>query len=183
MSTRPSSPDFRSLRRALACAVLAACAYVPVAAQPADTIPTTSGGVTSGANRPLSGNTSLGTLTMEVNVWGFVRNPGRLTLNSSARLLDAISAAGGPTERAKLNEVKVVHDKFVDSTHKELVVYIDLEKFEETGDPAANPVLYPGDTIILPGDSLNSFNQIVSIVSNVAVVTLSVIGLIFAFKK
>jgi hypothetical protein len=147
-------------------------------------IPTTSGGTTSGALRGSTlENGKAGEFTMEVNVWGFVRAPGKYTVPISARLIDVISMAGGPSERAELEQVKVVHDKNVDSTLSELVHMINLDDYKRTGDPKSNPVLYPNDTIVIPGDNLNAFNQVVSIVSNIAVVTLSIIGLIFAFKK
>jgi hypothetical protein len=162
-----------------------ACAYV-LRAQGGDEggLPTSSGGTTTGTLRGSTlENGKSGEFMIEVNVWGYVRSPGKYSVPISARLIDVISLAGGPTERAELEHVKVVHDQNVDSTIKQLVRVIDLENYKQTGNPEDNPVLYPNDTIIIPGDNLNTFNQVVSIVSNVAVVTLSVIGLIFAFKK
>jgi protein involved in polysaccharide export with SLBB domain len=120
---------------------------------------------------------------MDVNIWGFVRSPGKYTVPISTRLVDLISLAGGPAERAELEEVKVVHDLNIDSTIVQTVSMFSVEEYQNTGSPESNPVLYPNDTVIIPGDSLNSFNEILSIVSNIAVVTLSIIGLIFAFKK
>lgn len=155
-----------------------------LSAQPAgDTLPTTSGGVTSGNTRGRVLNGAGGELEIEVNIWGFVSAPGKYKVPASTRLLDLISIAGGPAERADLEEVKVVHDKNVDSSLTQLVRIIDVEAYQNTGDPAANPVLYPNDTVIIPGDNLNSVNQIITIVSSVAVVTLSVVGLIVAFQK
>ena len=154
-------------------------------AQPTgDTLPTTSGGTTSGTlrgGRMVNGEG--GELPIEVNIWGFVRNPGKYTVSASTRLLDLISLAGGPVERADLEEVRVIHDKTVDSSLTELVRTIDVEDYQRSGNPAANPVLYPNDTIVVPADTLNTVNSIFTIISSVTVVTLSVIGLIVAFKK
>ncbi|HVZ40018.1 MAG TPA: SLBB domain-containing protein [Candidatus Kapabacteria bacterium] len=144
-------------------------------------MPTTSGGTASGVMRGVT--TKDGEMNIEVNIWGFVRNPGKYSVPASTRLLDLISMAGGPTERAELQKVKVVHDKLVDSTITQLVRMIDVEEYQRTGDPAANPLLVPGDVIVIPGDTLNGFNQVLSVISNIAVVTISVVGLVFAFKS
>jgi hypothetical protein len=160
-----------------------ACGVLTAQPTPDGGIPTSTGGTTVGTMRGSGLENKTGEWTIEVNVWGFVRNPGKYSVPISARLIDVISLAGGPTERAELEHVKVVHDQNVDSTITQLVRVIDLDEYKRTGDPQANPVLYPNDTIIIPGDNLNAFNQVLSIVSNVAVVTLSIIGLIFAFKK
>lgn len=174
----------RSFISMIAILLILLAASMPLAAQPpGGGIPTTSGGTTTGTNRGSILDNTSGEFTMEVNVWGFVRSPGKYTVPISARLIDVISLAGGPSERAELDEVQVVHDQAIDSTITQLVRVINLEEYKRTGDPSSNPVLYPNDTIVIPGDSLNTFNQVLSVVSNVAVVTLSIIGLIFAFKK
>lgn len=154
-----------------------------LSAQPGS-LPSTSGGSTSGSSRGDRKQYGDGVLLIDINIWGHVRSPGKYSVPISARLLDVISLAGGPAEHADMSEVKVVHDKnTVDSSVVDMVRVIDVEAYQNTGDPAANPVLNANDTIIIPGDTINSMNQVISIVSNVAVVTLSIIGLIVAFKS
>ena len=175
------------LRRALLVLLLGLCAAVlPLSAQPGSGgSQTTSGSTTSGnATGSYYDYSHSGEIPIDVNIWGFVRSPGKYRVSSSITLIDLISLAGGPIERAKLSEVRVVHDVNVDSSLAgQPVSTFDIEEYQRTGNPKANAVLYPYDTVIIPGDTLNTFNEILSIVSNVAIVAVSVIGLVVALKR
>jgi len=48
-----------------------------------------------------------GELTKKVNVWGYVKNPGRYEVPVSTNLIQLIAIAGGPAQYALLDEVKV----------------------------------------------------------------------------
>ena len=109
---------------------------------------------------------------MDISIWGFVRAPGRYRVPSYTKLLELISLAGGPDERARLDEVKVVHDLTIDSTITQAVTLFNLEEYQLYRQSPVEPVLTPNDIIIVPGDALNEFNQVLSIISDVAVVTL-----------
>jgi hypothetical protein len=178
--------SFTVLRRVLLRLIVGLFAIaLPVAAQPGGGSQTTSGSSTSGNSTGSYYDYSRsGEIPIDVNIWGFVRSPGKYRVSSSITLVDLISLAGGPIERAKLSEVRVVHDVNVDSTLVgNPVAVFDIEDYQRTGNPKSNGVLYPYDTVIIPGDSLNTFNEILSIISNVAIVTVSVIGLIVAIKR
>ena len=49
-------------------------------------------------------------LTIIVNVIGFVERPGRYKIASSIDLINLISLAGGPTPKASLSKVTVIHN-------------------------------------------------------------------------
>jgi hypothetical protein len=117
-----------------------------------------------------------GGYNMSVNIWGFVRNPGKYYVPSATKLMDIISLAGGPSDRARLSDVQIVHDLTVDSTIGEPVVVFNMEDYKQTGDTLLNPLLYPNDTVIIPGDALNVFREVIGIISDVSLVVLSIIG-------
>jgi len=81
----------------------------------------------------------------EIYVFGAVVTPGRYALEKDIDLLDAIVLAGGPTDNAKLSEVKIVSE--VDQT--EGIIRVDLNRFLSHAYPGP-PRLSPGDTIYIP---------------------------------
>ncbi len=109
-------------------------------------------------------------LTIPVNLWGYVRNPGRYVVSSSTTLVQLLSYGGGPTDFARLTDVRIIRDKKVDSTMKELVILCNLEQFQKFGDPTQNPMLYPGDTIIVPGNAISSFQTTLGVIRDIALV-------------
>ncbi|NOQ22715.1 MAG: hypothetical protein GQ565_08720 [Candidatus Aegiribacteria sp.] len=78
---------------------------------------------------------------MSIHVWGEVRNPGTYLVPVGADLITGISAAGGPTSKAKLSDVRIVYE---DSD-----IRYDLNRFlDAEGGPV--PDLNPGATIHIP---------------------------------
>lgn len=146
---------------------------------------------TDTASVPISGGGAfydfsgqLGGIPMVVNIWGYVRSPGHYKVPSSTTLVELISLAGGPTEHAHTDQIRVVHDLEVDSTIRNAVVLYNMETFIATGDKAQNPILYPNSTVYVPGDSNPpSFQNTLSIVASIATVTLSVIGIFVALNQ
>ncbi len=108
-------------------------------------------------------------LTIVVNLWGFVRNPGRYEVPSSTDLVQLISLGGGPLEHAELEGVKIVRQiQQPDSTYKTQVIPINLHNFVETGEKS--PLLLPGDTIIVPGSTFSAFQEILSVFRDTALI-------------
>jgi len=64
-------------------------------------------------------------VTMTVNVWGEVRNPGVHQIPWNADLVAALSAAGGPTGQADLRDVRIVYRDF--QSEYDLRAYLDGE--------------------------------------------------------
>lgn len=141
-------------------------------------VPTTTGSVSTGANPNGSFyDYSAGSLNIEVNVWGFVGAPGKYRVPSAIKLIQLISLAGGPNPRARLNDIRILHDLTVDSTVTDPVVVFNLDEYQKTGDPNLNPILYPNDTIIVPGDALNVFREILTIIGDISTFLAFIISL------
>jgi hypothetical protein len=120
---------------------------------------------------------------MEVNIWGGVHRTGHYKVPSSTTLVELISLAGGPLDRAAMNRVKVIRDAAIDSTIRDVVVYYDMLLYQQTGDAKLNPILYPNSTIVIDVDTApSSFTEILAIVANVATITLSIVGIYISLK-
>jgi protein involved in polysaccharide export with SLBB domain len=76
-----------------------------------------------------------------VNVVGTVVTPGVVSLKTDPSLLSAMYAAGGPTKKANLRDVQIVHA----GTAKTY----DVTKLTH-GDLTQNPQLADGDTVVVP---------------------------------
>jgi hypothetical protein len=139
---------------------------------------TTSGGGGSYYEYNLGGG-----LKIPVNLWGFVRNPGRYVVPSSTTLVQILSFGGGPTEQARMTDIKIIRDISVDSTIVEKVLVMNLELFQKNGDENQNPVLYPGDTIVVPGNALSAFQLYFGILRDVLLVVTSVLTIAIVFRN
>ncbi len=132
----------------------------------------------NGSAKPLSGyylsqdlNKSLeGQLLMRVNVWGEVTRPGTYEVSDQTDLVSLISTAGGPTESAKLNKVKLVRNHY----QKKEIYKINLKKYMEDGSYNNIPKVYPGDTVVIPKSGFFKLAKYMSFLYNVAVIAATV---------
>ena len=112
----------------------------------------------SGAVYDLSDPTGV---NIEVNLWGFVRLPGRYRVPLNTNFLDIMSFAGGPLEDSKLEDIRLIR---TDTNGKGVAViklnYGDLlwDDQVKTGN-RLNPVLKSGDIIIVPEQRRYTFRD------------------------
>ncbi|OGU07135.1 MAG: hypothetical protein A2075_12850 [Geobacteraceae bacterium GWC2_58_44] len=101
-------------------------------------------------------NVSMGKLRMiKVYLVGEVKSPGDYNISSLSTLINALSAAGGPTRNGSLRSIVIKRDgKVVDS--------VDLYDFFLKGDKSRDIRLQAGDTIFVP-----SIGPVVGIAGNV----------------
>jgi len=105
-------------------------------------------------------------LMMMVNVWGRVEHPGQYFVPSDTDLITLISVAGGPADKSRLDNVRLVRS----STHGSEVIRVNIKKFLKTGDRSLIPDLKPEDTIIMSGSMWFVFSSIITVVSQLAIV-------------
>jgi len=106
-------------------------------------------------------------LLIPVNVWGFVQKPGQYLIPDNTDLIALLSYAGGPTENAKISNIRVIRN---DRRMGNVVYKVDVKKYIETGDDKLIPVLKPGDTIIVNGTTFHWISQFFEFVSRIAIV-------------
>lgn len=100
-----------------------------------------------------------------VNVWGKVGRPGQYNVPSGTDLLTLLSAAGGPTDRSRLDSVRIV--RMVNQ--REEILDIDVKRYLKTGDLSLIPEMKPGDTVIVAGSALNVVAFVVDMAAKVGI--------------
>jgi polysaccharide export outer membrane protein len=94
------------------------------------------------------GNTVWVGRALPVSVLGAVNSPGAVDYRHGLRLSDYVGMAGGPTNRAELGKALL---KRVTPDGSSSVARVDLRAaLGQPDDPQVNPVLTPGDTVIVP---------------------------------
>jgi protein involved in polysaccharide export with SLBB domain len=113
-----------------------------------------------------------GELTMQVNIWGYVRNPGRYEIPTSTDIVQLVSFAGGPIQDAKLDEVKVTRFLRRETGISRGEFFVNLEDLSRVD--TAKLILYPGDTIFIDHTGWVSLRDLIGVVTVVAVITSAV---------
>jgi NADH:ubiquinone oxidoreductase subunit F (NADH-binding) len=122
-----------------------------------------------------------GELTMQVNLWGFVKNPGRYEVPSSTDLIQLISFAGGPVQYAKLDEVKLTRMILNDTTGAKQEIILNLEHLDKL--KQSSLALYPGDTIFIDHTGWLTLRDVFSFVTTAAVITSAVAQILWASRR
>lgn len=105
-------------------------------------------------------------LLIKVNVWGQVAKPGQYMIPDKTDLISLISFAGGPTEGAKISDVRLIRKW----EGEQKVLSVDLQHYLDTGDVSHIPVMMPEDTVLVPGNFFRLFSKMVGVISQLAVV-------------
>jgi len=114
-----------------------------------------------------------------VNVYGAVLKPGVYRLQGRQDLASAVLLAGGPTDRADLDEVRIIRPNG-DGTYS--TVEVDLQKHLKTGDKDENPPLRPGDTVNVPEQNALAY-QLKNNITIVTSIVASVVSLTFLYIR
>lgn len=123
-------------------------------------------------------------VNIKVSVWGFVRFPGRYLVPSYSNLKDLLSYAGGPTDDAHLNDLRlyrVAHD-----STQQLIRYDYNDLLWGEGqmlqkEKKAN--LTVGDILLVPGEPRLYFRDYFSMTLSVVSVLISLAILILNITK
>jgi len=122
-----------------------------------------------------------------VNVWGYVRFPGKYLIPKGSTVQDLISFSGGPNTESKLEDIILYRPKN-DSLNisRDRVIKLDYNDLFWTDDISSkdklNPVLIPGDVLILKGepryfarDNVNFILSISSILISLGILVVSIV--------
>jgi NADH:ubiquinone oxidoreductase subunit F (NADH-binding) len=111
-----------------------------------------------------------GEITMPINVWGHVRNPGRYEVPISTDLIQLLSFAGGPMPEARLSAVKISRIVRREDEFRTVEFTVNLEHLDKLDEKARD--LESGDTVFM--DTSVSFGEIFTYVTTLAIVAASV---------
>lgn len=109
---------------------------------------------------------------MAVNVWGFVNVPGQYMVPLETDLVSLLSYAGGPREDARIKRIQVVRTSSLQDSS--IVINVDVKNFVTTGDLEQNPMLLPGDTIVVSGTTFHLVNKMFELGFRIAMIVQAV---------
>lgn len=131
------------------------------------------------------------TLNIEVNIWGFVKYPGKYLIPSNSTVMDFMSYAGGPTDAANLYDIRI-YRVMVDSTTgladttREFLSfnYEDLLWSDDLKNSGINiPGLKAGDNLSVPGEPKIYSKDWISIGLSIIGIFISLTTLIVTLAK
>ena len=117
-------------------------------------------------------------VNIKVSIWGFVRFPGKFIIPSYSSLQDLISYAGGPTDEARLEELRIVRTNGDSSKTIINVNYKDFLMDPEVKTVNTSQVLKAGDVLLVSGSPRFYLRDYISTILSVVSVLISVIILI-----
>jgi hypothetical protein len=91
-------------------------------------------------------------VNIKVSVWGFVRYPGKYVIPVYSKINDLISYAGGPTDEARLEEMRIVRTDT--GTSKQTIYNLNFKDFlmdPNVGLDSSNQSLKAGDVLLVSG--------------------------------
>lgn len=122
-------------------------------------------------------------VNIKVQLWGYVKYPGYYIIPARSNINELISLAGGPTEDALLEDVRVVKNKEDGSTVMLKYNYNDL-MWEDTLTTKINfERLQAGDIVVVPGEPRYFLRQDVSFYLSVVTALASLAALILSITK
>ncbi len=123
-------------------------------------------------------------VNIKVAVWGFVRYPGKYIVPGYSNVNDLLSYSGGPTDAARLEDLRIIRinpdssETIIPLNYKDLLFNSDVTKIK------GSPQLKAGDVLLVSGEPRLYFTNYLQIALSIAstLISLSIL-LINIFKK
>lgn len=123
-------------------------------------------------------------LNIMVNIWGYVKFPGKYYVPEQSKIIDLISYAGGPTPDAHLHDIRLYRQS--DKGNTELLKF-DMEdlmfKSELQTNVSKLPQLKAGDIIVVPGEPRLYLRDYISITATVTSTLVSILTFVLVVLK
>jgi hypothetical protein len=117
-------------------------------------------------------------VNIKVSVWGFVRYPGKYIIPIYCNMNDLISFAGGPTDEAKLDELRILRGNS-DSVNTIIKVnYKDFLFDPNVTSLKSSPHLKGGDILLVSGAPRFYFKDYLGTILSIVSVIISIIILV-----
>ncbi len=116
-------------------------------------------------------------INIKVSVWGFVKYPGKYIIPVGSSVYDLLSYAGGPTEDAHMDDLRIFKTDEDSSQSMVKFNYNDLLWDENLKEFKSAPDLNAGDILLVPGSQRLYFKDYLQIGLSVfsALVSLSIL--------
>lgn len=120
-------------------------------------------------------------INIKVQIWGYVKYPGYYVIPARSALNDLISLAGGPTEDALLDDIRILRTNPDSSTMTLRYNYDELLWGDKLSISTNFPRMYAGDMLIIPGEpryfarqDVNFYLSITTALASIAAIILSI---------
>ena len=123
------------------------------------------------------------TLNIKVSVWGFVKFPGRYIVPIQTNASDLLSYAGGPTQDAHLDDLRIF--RTLDDSSQTMIKfnYNDLLWDENLKEFKSAPDMSAGDILLVPGSQRLYFKDYMQLGLSIFSVLISLTILILNINK
>jgi hypothetical protein len=118
-------------------------------------------------------------VNIKVAVWGFVRFPGKYVIPVYSKVNDLISYAGGPTDEARLEEMRIVRTD--SSSSKQMIYNLNFKDFlmdPNVGSDTSLQSLKAGDVLLISGSPRFYLRDYIGTILSIVSVLISVIILV-----
>lgn len=127
-------------------------------------------------------------VNIDVNVWGYVKYPGKYLIPKGSTIQDLISYCGGPLVESKLEDIRLFRPKN-DSLNisKDKIINLDYNDLfwedKVSSNDKINFELLPGDILILPGEPRYFARENVSLILSISATLISLGILVVSIVK
>ncbi len=125
-------------------------------------------------------------VNMEVNLWGFIRYPGRYRVPVNTTFLDLITFSGGPIEDSNLEDIRILRD-MNNPEKKPTVIKINYEDLlwedQVSTKTKPNPVLQPGDVVVVLREKRYTFRDYLQIYVPIITSIVSIATLLITISR
>ncbi len=122
-------------------------------------------------------------VNISVNIWGYVRFPGKYFVPEQTRLIDLLSYAGGPLPDAFLDDIRLLSNASENKDIQKFDIEYLMEKSDKEIDLTALPKLNAGDVILVPGQPKLYFREYTTLVLSITSTLISLAILILNIVK
>lgn len=122
-------------------------------------------------------------VNIKVAVWGWVKYPGKYVIPSYSSINDLISYAGGPTDAARMENMRLMRLNKDSSQSLIELKYSDLMIDIQTKSVTKSPALQPGDVLLVIGEPRYYFRDYLSMGLSALSVIVSVATLIVVYAR
>ncbi|MEO8445875.1 MAG: SLBB domain-containing protein [bacterium] len=127
-------------------------------------------------------------VNIEVNVWGYVKFPGKYLIPKGSTIMDLISYSGGPLTESKLEDIRLFRPKndSLRITEDKVIElnYNDLFWEERVSSKSKyNSEMIPGDILILTGEPRYFARDNVNFILSISAVLISIGILLVSIVK
>jgi hypothetical protein len=125
-------------------------------------------------------------VNMDINLWGFVRFPGKYRVSINTSFLDLMSYSGGPTIESDIEEIRILRNGN-DPTKKPEIIKLNYNDLlwnnKVSTNSRINPMLQSGDVVLIPKEYRFSFREDVGFYLSLLTTTISITLLIITITK